>query len=359
YLGQRAEEPVEREIMPPPTEIAEGYAYTAMLVSRHPLWDALRDLEDAVDELDGADWDPTLPPVEGRFQDVAFIESYALDDLEPQMTSRRADWRASYPPLLLPPDRLAEDLEARIAWDAEQAERMVQRRMARARSAESRRLAQLRVELVEKYQERLTNLGIQAAIRQDEAGEAAEVERERVRQVIEAEIEATREACEEQLARHEAQLRAEAAERVAEARERAREISAEREATMEDAGAAMYDRMIAEMQEPWPQPSAEAEAASAAMEADPANVRLAEIATSREAAEAAREQKIAEQRERLREALGRMRSQVRASTEVAAKVVAYRNGVRLQTIPGDRRVGDDVTGMVAEELEDFWTVAGE
>ncbi|MFW5866393.1 MAG: hypothetical protein ACOCX2_01165 [Armatimonadota bacterium] len=360
WLSGRAEEPAEQEaIAPPPAEMVDGYAYTAMLMSRHPLWGSLRDLEDALEELGDEEWDPPLPPVEDRFEDIALIESYALGDPEPRITDLRANWRANYPPLRLPADGLAEDLQARISWEAEQAERMVQRRMARARAAESRRLAQLRASLVEKYQERLTNLSIQAEVRQDEAADAAVRERERVWQVIEAEVEATREACERQLAELEATLREDAAGRVAQARERAGQISAQREGTMQAAGAELYDEMIAQMQGPWSRQSGEEQAVSAEMEAEPANRRLGEIEMSREAAETARREKIAEQRERIREALGRMRAKIRASTETAAKVVAYRNGIRLQTIPGERREGDDVTQVVADELEDFWTVAGE
>lgn len=355
-LGGCGEEPTARRTGSV-DEFIDGYAYTAALMSRHPLWDALVDLEQAVEEMGDEQWDATLPPVEQRFADVAFIESYALSDQEPRMANLRDGWRSRYPALRLPADGPGEDLEARIGWEARQAERMVERRMARARAAESRRLAQLRARLVQKHQERLTNLSIQAAIRGDEAAEAARAERERVWQVIEAELEATREACESQLAELEAQLRREAADRVAEARSRAYEVSGEREETMREAGAGLYEDMIAQMQEPWPQPSAGERSVSAEMEADPANDRLAEINMSRGAAEGARREKIELQRERMAQTLARMRAQIRTGTETAAKVVAYRNGIRLQTLPGGRRAGEDVTETVAEELEDFWSVA--
>jgi hypothetical protein len=304
-------------------------------------------------------WDAALPPIDDRFVDIVFIESYVLSDQEPMMAILRDDWRTRYPPLRLPADGLGEDLEARIGWEARQAERMVERRMARARSAESRRLAQLRAGLVEKQQERLTNLSIQAAIRQDEAAEAAEAERERVWQTIEAELEATREACERQLAELEARLREEAGDRVADARARAYVVSGEREETMRAAGAGLYEDMIAQMQEPWPQPSAGEMSVSAEFEAEPANERLDKIDLSREAAEDARREKVELQHERMSETLARMRAKVRTGTESAAKVVAYRNGIRLQTLPGGRREGRDVTETIADELEDFWTVAGE
>lgn len=343
----------------PPAEMVDGYAYTAMLVSRHPLWGALRDLEAALADLGDDEWDPALPPIEDRFEDVAFIESYALGDQEPRMAALRRDWRADYPPLQLPANGLAEDQEARIDWEHRQAERMVRRSMAQARSAESRRLAQLRARLVEKYQERLTNLSIEVAIRDTEAAQAAGRERERVWQTIEAEVEATRVACEEQLAELETQLRAQAAERVEQARRRADVISGEREVTMRAAGAGLYDQMIGQMQQSWPQPGEDEATVLAESGAAPANERLGEIGTSREAAEAARVEKIAEQREGIQQALGRLRVKIRAGTETAAKIVAYRNGIRLQTLPGGRRQGRDVTGMVAAELDDFWAVAGD
>ncbi len=357
-LSGCGEEPAARRV-DSVDEFIDGYAYTAVLMNRHPLWAALLDLEQAVEELGDEQWDATLPPIEQRFADVAFIESYALSDQGPRMANLRDSWRSSKPPLRLPVDGLGEDLEARIGWEARQAERMVERRMARARAAESRRLAQLRARLVEKYQERLTNLSIEAAIRGDEAAEAARARRERVWQVIDAELEATREACESQLAELEAELRREAADRVAEARARAYEVSGEREETMRSAGAGMYEDMIAQMQEPWPQPSAGERSVSAEIEADPANERLDDIDISREAAEDARRAKIELQRERMSRTLARMRVQIRAGTETAARVVAYRNGIRLQTLPGGRRAGEDVTQTVAEELEDFWSVASE
>ena len=128
---------------------------------------------------------------------------------------------------------------------------------------------------------------------------------------------------------------------------------------MRGAGADLYDEMIARMQEPWPRRAPEDTAASAEMQADPANRRLEEMDSSREAAETAREEKIAEQRERILQALGRLRAQIKIGTETAARVVAYRNGIRLQTLPGGQRQGGDVTATVAEQLEDFWAVAGD
>lgn len=327
-----------------------------MLVSRHPLWGALRSLEEAAEDLGDGEWEPVLPPIEDRFVDVAFIESFALADPAPAMASLRSRWRSARPPLGVPSGVITQDLQARIDWEREQAERAAERALAYARSAESRRLALMRAALFERHQERLTNLSIEATVRRDEAAAAAAAERQRVKDIIEAEMAAAQQEGRERLAELEARLRGEAAEQVELARRRALEISATRRETMLRAGEDLYDEMIARMERPWPTP--DAGEVSAEAEAEAANARVDEIGVSSEAAEAARREKAQEQREELVAAAGRLRAQIKAGTETAAQVVAYRSGIRLQVLPGGQRMGSDVTRMIADELEDFWAVGG-
>ncbi len=339
-----------------PGATVDGYAWTARLVARHPLWGALQNLERALDELGDDEWTPALAPIDHRFTDVAFLESFALEDPAPRITALRHEWRTDYPPLMLRTEGLAQDLQARIDWEREQAERAVLERMSEARSAESRRLARKQAELVQYYQERLTNLSIEATIRDDEAAAAAEAERGRVRAIIETEMDNARKAGEQQLADLEAQLREQAQTRVESAQERARTISAERGQTMRAAGAEVYDRMIAQMQQPLPMPDAGEVSAGAG--AEPASARLDQLGLSREAAEAARRQKIVQQRAEMANAIGRLRAQIKSETETAAEVVAYRNGIRLQVLPGGTPRGSDVTSLVADELGQFWAAGG-
>ena len=58
------------------------------------------------------------------------------------------------------------------------------------------------------------------------------------------------------------------------------------------------------------------------------------------------------------QAIARLRAQITEGTESAAQVVAYRNGIALQVIPGGTRRGSDVTQFIADKLEDFWAVSG-
>lgn len=345
------QEPTPREVLLP-SEPLEGYAYTAVLVTRHPLWGALERLEEALEELADDEWEPVLKPRDRRFERVAFLESYALADPEERFAALRSAWRARYPAVQYDRDRLSADLLARIAWEQDRAERMVARRIAVAQATESRRLARLRTRLVQSQQERLTNLGIDTQIRDSERATAAERERQRVWEVIEAEVEAERRAGQEMLAQLEAELREEAEARLREARERADVVAAGRQTRMDRAGADLYAEMIEAAQRPWPDTGRGS--ASATAEADEANLRLDLSDASREQAEEARREKAELQRERLLQALGRLRAQLKSGTENAATVVAYRRGINLHLLPGGPARGENYTGLISEELEEFW-----
>jgi hypothetical protein len=311
-------------------------------------------MEQALYGLSDDGWEPVLQPRERRFEQVIFLESYALADPEERLSVLRGDWRARYPAIELDYDDLSADLLARIGWERDRAEEMVRRRLARAEAEESARLAALRTQMVRYYQERLTNLRIDSQIRDAETASAAERERERIWELIEAEMEAERLAGRELLAEMEAGLRAEAQRRVEAARARADETLADREQQMRRAGEDLYAEMIEAMGSPWPD-TGEGRA-SAEADAGEANVRLDAMESLRGEAEQARLQKIELQRSRMLRDLGRLRAQLKSGTETAASIVAYRRGIDLHLLPGAAARGDDYTGTIAEALEKFWRV---
>ena len=350
------DEPVVRDPLVP-GELVDGYAYTAVLATRHPLWGALVRLEQALEELADYQWAPMPDPRDRRFEQVVFFESYALADPQDRLDALRNVWRAQYPPVVLDPAELAADQTTRIAWERDRAEESIQRRMASAEAQESRRLALLRARLVRYYQERLTNLAIDMQIRDTEAAAAAEREREQVWAVIEAEIETARRSGREMLAALEEELRSDAEQRIRRARERAEAVMAERQTEMAQAGADLYAEMIEVVQQPWPDTGEGT--ATATIEADEANLLLDVAGDLRDQAEAARLEKLELQRERMLQSLGRLRAQLKSGTESAAAVVAYRRGINLHLLPGEPARGNDYTGVVAEELEEFWTFGGD
>jgi len=345
--------PRERAVVQP-KERAEGYAYTAILMSRHPLSPALAELEWALDQLREDEWEPVLEPIDDRFADLALLESLALADPQERLAQLTQDWRRGYETAQVRPEGIEADLRARIDWERRQARRRVQEQMRQARAREARQLAKLRASLVRKYEERLTNLGIQ--IEMDENAEAAEAERQDVWDTIEARVQQQGKVAEQTLAELEQRLETEAEQRIAEAEARAEETMLGRAGEMQQAGEQMYGRMADQMALDWPQPPEDVQVTIAPGEA---NERLAEAEVSREQAMAARRDAAARQRERLLRAINSLRRQIKRSTEAAAKVVAYRDGIDLQLLPGGTARGRNMTQSIGERLEAFWSAEGQ
>lgn len=337
-------------------ELRPGYAYTAVLVTRHPLYAALVDLETALTDLGDGEWEPVLPPMETRLATELLAERLSIGDPVEQIATLHTHWRESYPELQLPGDALTQDLQARIDWEQRWSDSTIAARMAQAEAQEGRRLAQLRAALVRQYQERLSNLRIDEVLGDETAAERARAERERVWQAIEAQLEAERAAGREALAGLERRLREQAQERLRTVGARAEAVAARRSETMAVAGAGLYDDMLAALSAPWPEPAIEE--VELRGEAGATDQRLGTAEESRRQAGAARSEAIEQQQRRLLRALGRLRAQLKSETETAAHVVAYRDGIDLTLLPGGPPRGDDLTSSMARKLEAFWREAG-
>ncbi|MGD9497208.1 MAG: hypothetical protein AB7Y46_12995 [Armatimonadota bacterium] len=339
-----------------PHEPREAYAYTAVLMARHPLYRALGHLEAALDDLGEEEWEPVLEPIDERFEQMAFLESSALGDPAEHLRVLDRQWQARYPDLALEPGALGRDLRARVDWEQRRARSVVSAHLARERAAESRRIAQMRAELVRQYQERITNLRIRAELGDQARAQRARSELEQVWAVIDAQVAAEEAAGQELLAQLEAELESEARGRIEAVRGRADELTASRRAEMSSAGGELYAQMLAEMAAPWP---AAPEGGEVAVQAEAPNARLIEAEGLREQAGGARDEAMREQRVRLLRAIGALRARLKSGTETAARVVAYRDGIRLRLVPGEPAGGENLTGSMAERLEAFWRQAEE
>jgi len=346
-------------------EPREGYAYTAVLMAGHPLYQAVADLERALEELGDDEWEPVLEPIDDRFAQVAFLESLAFADPTDRLAALRGRWRDAYPShLALGPGAYSPDLQARVEWEQRRSERLVARRMAAAEAAEGRRLARLRAELVKRYQERLINLRIDAWAGGEEA-EAARAEIERIMpevddipqpgEVIEAQLEAERERSRELLAKMQMRLRRQALLDIISAQERADAIAADRRVEVRGAGQALYEDMVAVLSQPW-EGMPPGRVSTVAEVAEP-NERLVEAESMRARGEQVRREAADEQRRRLLRALGRLRARLKSDTETAALVVAHRDGIDLQLLPGGSGRGENMTESIAEKLGQFWSDA--
>lgn len=333
-------------------ELRAAHAYTAVLVAEHPLYAALGDLETALADLGDGDWSPMLPPLDMRFASILMAQSLTVDDPAGQFAILRQHWRGLYPPLELPGDALTQDLQARVAWVRREAYGEVARQRAQAEAEQSRRLARLRAELVQRYQERLTNLRIDETLGDQRTAERAVAERERVWQAIEAELEVERFRLAEAGRRSAEAAAREAAGRIAAVQEQTDRLAGARSAAMEAAGAGLYDEMVTAISAPWPEPPAGEVAVR--VEADAANRRMELAEGTRQMAEAARRETAEQQRLELLRALGRLRRQIKSETETAARVVAHREGLDLRLLPGRPSHGVDVTSSMARKLATFW-----
>ncbi len=336
-------------------EPREGYAYTAVLMARHPLYRAIAELERALEELGDDEWDPVLEPLDDRFEQIVFLESLAFADPTDRLITLHEQWRGAYPDLAVEPGAFSPDVQTRIEWERRRAQRVIAEQMAGAEAAEGRRLARMRAALVARYQERLVNLRIDANLGGEDEAQAAQAEEQRIWEAIDAELAAERQAGRELLAEMARRLRREAEIRIMSAQERADALASGRRDEVQRVGADLYAQMAEELSGPWEgEPPGEVGAVADVSEP---NVRLEMAESMRARAEQVRRETAEQQRRRLLRALGRLRARVKSGTETAALVVAHRDGIELQLLPGGSARGENMTGSIAAKLEQFWSDA--
>ncbi len=336
-----------------PLQPGRGYAYTAVLMSAHPQYQALARLDMAAIQLDQAD-EIELPfsLMGRRLPPVTLTETLAYG----ANPTRLAQWRQWWEERYTEADELADgdlprDLWAGLEWEREQGRKQVNQRMATAEMGLSRHLAKVRAGLVRQMQERLNNLELDLSGRESDVLKAAGEERARIWESINRQVELERESGEGDLVKLRAQLEAEAAGRVDEARRAAEETARERAEQVARAGETLHSEMAGELEaSQWQNPVA------AELAADPseANRRLTSGEDTIGRALATRRDVLERQRMQVRAAAARLRIKLKRETEVWAIAVARRNDVQLQLLPGGRSEGRDMTDAIAAELESVW-----
>lgn len=344
--GQREARVLRTVLKPGP-----GYAYTAVLMGAHPLYETLARLELASELLgrEDSELDPTLlgPPLEP----VTLVETLAYGPEQDSLALRQQWWADQYNRQWAIGEQLPRDLWAGLEWEREDAERQVQARMAVAEAELSRKMARLRARLVREQQERLNNLGLDLSRSESDVQRAAELERDRIWRSIERQIELARRAGEQELAALRADLEAEAAQRVARAQQRAEDIARERREQMASAGDVLHDEMAGEIET---DTVSTLPAQSAQVDPSQANRQLAAGAEDWAKSERAWQQSVEQQRRELLRAEARLRNRLKQDTELWAMVVARRHDIDLQLLPGGRAQGRDVTASLAAELAQVW-----
>ena len=334
-----------------PIKPGSGYAYTAVLMATHPLYETLARLEMAAETL-GEDQTPTALGLLGPALEPVTLTEAAVYSPDPAaLQSWESWWREQYTGSLDRGEGLPRDLLAGLEWEREQARQQVDQSMLEAEAQLTRRLARLRARLVKEQQERLNNLELDLSSPESAVLEAAQAERQRIWDAIELRLALERERGEGDLAELRRRLEAEAGDRVAAARARAEERVQMRAEQMATAGVELHDEMGGEIGDlSWGTLAPQA----LSVGAEQANARLGEGEQSREAAEQARSAALQRQRMQLLVAEARLRNRLKSDTEIWATAVARRYDVQLQLIPGGRRDGRDMTGTIAVELRRVW-----
>lgn len=171
----------------------EGHVYIAPLMQEHPLYPVLRSLDEEIAFLRG---DSTLRmPL---MPDLSITSPrgmiLSLQPLQPFPTSsfaaHRARWykeatRIQEAPR---PTELAADLQAQLDWLQRRLNNEALRRISRLRSAEERRLAELRAKAVRERQEALYNIPLDLQLPDREAMARAEEYRRELWRQIEDEV---------------------------------------------------------------------------------------------------------------------------------------------------------------------------
>ncbi len=321
--------------------------YPGPLLPLHPLWPALRAVEERARELSSGEEEGAVAPAELPALPALARTVPSLDLLPPPASP-------SLPPALAlpeaPGDELPEDLRVSLEWRRGLAARRYRHEVSRARADETMRLAALDASLWREYQVAVNNLKIQEAMGGAAAAEARE-SRQRIMEVLEAKIAQARADSEERVAQRLRRLAEGLEDELARIAEEAQAQSQRRRLPMLDTG--RRDRLALEerLKLPWEPPSAET-VEPPSRDLFPEMAARYRQALDRQQA-AVREVRQAQAR-RLRQAASVLRRLIRQDTETAARAQALAHGLLVYIPPIEPLRGTNVTGLCAEWLRQQW-----
>lgn len=324
----------------------EGHCFLAQLIELHPLYEDLRNLDEAVRAL-------SLP--EKPLREIPVFEPPTALPLSLTAGPVALKWPGSllaeHRDLALEtlaqkpletPDMLPGDLKIGLDWQRRQAQSSLEGRLLEERSRASQEYAAAARDLYQRNQERLTSPGV---------GETVES----VRQELEAELEKLRQQHEQRLAQVEESLRGSAAARIGEAersvwaraKERLRPPAGANDQGLADAmREGLHDLEVPQ----WP---AEVKVDLPLVRATPTGGMTPEQAEKRRAA--ARKAQL----EELAAARSRVTDKILAATRLAAEKVARDRGIALHYVPDDDAIGPDLTPEIRDAVRMLWSSPGQ
>ncbi len=333
----------------------EGHVYLAQLMPTHPLWPAAERLAAELERLRrpllpmeiGAEWTWGMPTFVGP-----------VPRAYPQAALRRdwLEWRQGLTELVpTPGSALPADLQAARLWRYRQIELEQARQLLEAQSAESRRLAQFREQLVRDHLDELTNAGLDLSVPPAEARQRGAQTVQRIWSHIEAAVaRAEAESTQKRLPAIQARLAEESRRRRAEV-----DAQIEAEAATRREGETpplvepqrKFEQRLQQFAEGSPRRPERGQLT--AMSAPAGDLQAAEQAYARARAEY--EQTRQRQLVRLEESRVQLVRAILADLRLAAMRFAYEDNLRLSLVPPGSPQGADLTEHVRKRLQQIWS----
>ena len=330
----------------------KGHAYLAMLMPAHPLYGELQSLQESVAALRGA---PRLGVADGLEEPwvspVLLAGPLFTEYPTRRLHERRGGWQHGLSTLeLAPVGQLPRDLEARLAWRQQEIRRQTMEQLQLATGAESRRLAELRINRAKHYQTERANIGLDLDVTDTDIEEHVARRRRELDQQIQQELAEAAKAGQGRLRRLSEQLRQQEQQMGAEAHAELLGRAEQRQSDLEQSVAELHQQLqqqVAAVGEPqWRASSPDQKPQPAAQPLSP-EMRGQAFAQYRALCET--------QAARLVARKAALTAAIAQATALAARRVAWAENIDLHLRPEQSPQGSDVTELIRRKLSTMWT----
>ena len=326
-----------------------GHSYVAALMPTHPLYGELRALQERIDSLRGTQ-PPALAAQIGQPWESPLLVSPAYDsDIISLGQYQRQWWEDSQPGTGNEPAGLPGDLQARLLWEKDRIDREVQRQLHEAAIRESELLARLQIEAMQRRQGEVSAQELEVGIPADEASEKAEQLR---REIVEQAVAEEGRASQVRLRKLREALEQQKREAVAEVQHELESKAKQRWSHSAVPGRELREKLAQRIEEF----SEMVELRDGAVSApSPSASQVGQAEECRESAQEQYQQAISAQVKRLAARQMALTVAIERATRRAARRIAWEENLELHLLPGDARIGEDLTAQVAEKLTAMWT----
>ncbi len=347
-VGGCGQEKAETKLPPVLSKAKKGYAYLPALMPAHPLYGELGALQHRIDTLRAGEL-PALAAQIGQQWDSPIIVPPTFDEGLEALELHSSQWRRRIHPV--PGGALEElpsDLQARLSWEVNRLEWYVSQQLAEARAQESQWLAQVQVEAVQRRQTEVSNRELDLNIPTDEAREKANELRQNIVEEVLAEAVPASEARLRELGET---LEKQKQEALAQVQHELRQRAQQRR-SYSTAPSGRLQGELANRMEQFAGPVGQYE--ELLIGASPSADQLLAADELRQAASREYQRAMSAQVDRLIAQQVDLIVAIAQATRRAAARVAWEQNLELYLLPGDSKVGEDLTPLTAEKLAAMW-----